>query len=237
MKRLVNVGTDKVQCVVIGAGVVGLACAKKFSELGVETMILEKAAVIGSGNSSRNSEVIHAGIYYAPGSLKQQLCIGGKEKLYKYIDDRKIPFNKCGKLIVASSESELPLLYGLKDRGQSIGVDLRIIESTDVSIMEPNVSCVKALYSPTTGIFDSHSYMQNLQGDSEKAGAVIVYNCEVHGGFCGDENYDTYNGENADRNHTKYSSKNEINDVVKNEQITLDTSQGLIIYTYINAYK
>jgi L-2-hydroxyglutarate oxidase LhgO len=192
MKRGVSVATDKVNCVVIGAGVVGLACAKKLSELGVETMIFEKAAVIGSGNSSRNSEVIHAGIYYPPGSLKQRLCIGGKEQLYEYIHDRKIPFNKCGKLIVASSESELPLLYGLKERGQSIGVDLRIIESIDVSIMEPEVSCVKALYSPNTGIFDSHSYMQNLQGDSEKAGAVIVYNCEVHGAFSGDCDHRNY---------------------------------------------
>jgi L-2-hydroxyglutarate oxidase LhgO len=132
-----------------------------------------------AGISSRNSEVIHAGIYYPANSLKAQLCVAGKNLLYEYVKDRDIPHNQCGKLIIASTEAEVPKLNDVLMRAARNGVEMRLLDSSDVKAMEPAVSCFKALYSPTTGIFDSHSFMLNLQGDAESSGAIFVYNCTV----------------------------------------------------------
>lgn len=169
-----------VQTVVIGAGVVGLAAARTLARRGHEVVVLEGGSIIGSGTSSRNSEVIHAGIYYAPGSLKAMYCVQGREMMYRFLEEYQIPHNKCGKLIVATSDEELSMLNNIIEGAVGNGVDdLRIITREEVSDMEPECHCTGAIYSPSTGIVDSHSYMQALQGDAEDHGAVVAYNCAV----------------------------------------------------------
>ena len=165
-----------VECVVIGAGVVGLAIAKALSEQGREVVVLEKADTIGTGISSRNSEVIHAGIYYPFDSLMRHLCISGRDALYAYCGDRAIPHARCGKLIVAATPEEAGRLDGIATRALENGVsDLVRLSAREALDLEPELNCVGALLSPSTGIVDSHSYMLSMRGDAERAGAVFAF--------------------------------------------------------------
>ena len=156
---------ENVDCVVIGAGVVGLACARALAVEGREVIILEQADAIGTETSSRHSEVIHAGIYYEPGSLKARFCVEGKIKMYQFMEERGIPFKKLGKLIVATSEDQISALNQIKQRAESNGVmDLELLSHNEVIAREPNLRCITALWSPSTGVADSHSYILGLQG-------------------------------------------------------------------------
>ncbi len=175
---------DKVDGVVIGAGVVGLAVARALilsaPEDAKEWMVLEAADAIGTGTSSRNSEVIHAGIYYPQGSLKAKLCVQGREKLYAYAAERGIAHQRCGKLIVATHADQLPALEAILQKAHANGVsDLVMLTAEQAKAMEPALSCVAALHSPSTGIVDSHGLMLSLQGDFENAGGLVALNSPV----------------------------------------------------------
>jgi L-2-hydroxyglutarate oxidase LhgO len=174
---------EQVDAVVIGAGVVGLAVARALALQGREVLILEAAEAIGTETSSRHSEVIHAGIYYPPGSLKAKFCVEGKHKLYRYLDDHGVPYKRLGKLIVATAEEQLPVLTQIQERAIKAGVpDLEFKSHNEVVEMEPELRCVTALWSPSTGVLDSHSYMLALQGDAEERGAMIAFHAPVTGG-------------------------------------------------------
>ena len=171
---------DKVDCIVIGAGVVGLAVARALALRGREVMVLEAASAIGTGTSSRNSEVIHAGIYYTQGSLKAQLCVQGRHMLYDYCAQRGIGHSRCGKLIVATHESQVVQLQGIISKAAANGVhDLVLLDREQALAMEPQLECVAAVHSPSTGIVDSHALMLSLQGDMENAGGFTVLNTPV----------------------------------------------------------
>lgn len=171
---------DKVDCIVIGAGVVGLAVARALALTGREVMVLEAANGIGTGTSSRNSEVIHAGIYYPPGSLKARLCVQGKQLLYSYCAQRGIGHHRCGKLIVATHESQVAQLQGIIAKAAVNGVhDLVLLSREQAQAMEPQLECVAAVFSPSTGIVDSHALMLSLQGDIENTGGFVVLNTAV----------------------------------------------------------
>ena len=159
---------DHVDCVVAGAGVIGLAVARALALAGRDVVIVESEEAIGTQTSSRNSEVIHAGIYYASGSLKARLCVRGREALYAYCAERGIPHLRTGKLIVAAREADLPGLKALHEQAVANGVDnLVAISADDAKSMEPQLQCIAALHSPSTGIVDSHALMLGYQGDAE----------------------------------------------------------------------
>ena len=165
--------------VVVGAGVVGLAIARALALEGRDVLVIERHGRIGEETSSRNSEVIHAGIYYPPGSLKAKLCVRGKELLYRYCRDRSIRHRRCGKLIVAANETQRAELEAIKARGTASGVDdLEIVDREEAAKLEPEVVCTSALTSPSTGIVDSHELMTSLQGDLEAAGGTVALRCE-----------------------------------------------------------
>lgn len=165
---------------VIGAGVVGLAVARALALRGRDVVVLEKAKLIGSETSSHNSEVIHAGIYYAPDGLKARFCVEGRKRLYPFLEQRGISHKKCGKLIVATSEAQRAELTGIAARAARNGVDdLRLIDATELHEMEPALKAHAALLSPSTGILDSHGYMLALQGDLEDRGGAIAFMSEV----------------------------------------------------------
>lgn len=171
---------DQVDTVVVGAGVVGLAVARALAGKGCEVLVLEAAGAIGTSTSSRNSEVIHAGIYYATGSLKATLCVHGKELLYAYCAERGIAHRRCGKLIVATSEAELSTLQVIRERASANGVDdLVLLTREEAQELEPALDCVAALLSPSTGIVDSHALMLSLLGDVEQAGGLLALNSEL----------------------------------------------------------
>ena len=171
---------DSVGCVVIGAGVIGLAVARELALQGREVMVLEQAEAIGTGTSSRNSEVVHAGIYYPQGSLKAKLCVQGKQMLYAYCAERNVPVQQCGKLIVATSESQVPQLESIRAKAAANGVnDLVLLSKQEAQAMEPALECVAALHSPSTGIVDSHALMLALQGDLENAGGMVAFHSAV----------------------------------------------------------
>jgi L-2-hydroxyglutarate oxidase LhgO len=179
---------ERADAVVIGAGVVGLAVARTLALAGREVIVIEQADTIGTETSSRNSEVIHAGIYYPQGSLKAQTCVEGRGRLYAYCAERGIAHKRLGKLIVASAESQLSGLAGLKRKAEVSGVDdLRWLDRAAVRLMEPALDCVGALLSPSTGIIDSHAFMLALQGDAEAAGAMIAFNTPVLGAVIGND--------------------------------------------------
>ena len=171
---------DCVDCIVVGAGVVGLAIARKLALAGREVIVLESAEDIGTATSSRNSEVIHAGIYYAAGSLMARMCVAGKLALYDYCTDHGVPHKRCGKLIVATTAAESEKLAVIKQRAEANGVlDLQPLSGVDARAMEPALNCVAALLSPSTGIIDSHAYMLALRGDAENAGAAFAFHAPM----------------------------------------------------------
>lgn len=171
---------DSVDAVVIGAGVVGLAVARALALAGHEVLILERHGLIGSEISSRNSEVIHAGIYYPQHSLKARLCVAGKQKLYPYLKERGIAHQRCGKLIVASQPSQVEQLHAIRQKAALNGVDdLVWLNGDEARALEPELRVEAALFSPSTGIMDSHGLMVNLLGDAEAHGAMLVLNCPV----------------------------------------------------------
>lgn len=175
--------TERIDCVVIGAGVVGLACARALAMAGREVMILEAAAHFGSGASSRNSEVIHAGIYYPTGSLKAKLCVAGKWALYDYCQSHGVSHRRCGKLVVATSNDQLERLTAIRRAAHANGVtDVVMISPSEVATMEPALHCVAALHSPSTGIVDSHGLMLSYLGEAEQAGAMLALKTPVLSG-------------------------------------------------------
>ena len=167
----------------VGAGVVGLAVARALALAGREVIILDGAEGIGTETSSRNSEVIHAGIYYPAGSFMARFCVAGRKALYAYCAEKGVPHANCGKLIVATNAEEDAMLAGIKRRAEVNGVEgMRVLTAAEAIAMEPNLSCTSALLSPATGIIDSHAFMLALQGDAENAGAVPVFLSPVTGG-------------------------------------------------------
>jgi L-2-hydroxyglutarate oxidase LhgO len=174
---------EKVDCVVIGAGVVGLALARELAVRGLEVVVLEAEDRIGTGISSRNSEVIHSGIYYPTGSLKARLCVRGQRALYDFCAAHGVAHRRCGKLIVATDPSQVDALRLLHARAVANGVeDLRWLEPEEARRLEPRLHCVAALLSPGTGIVDSHGLMRALRVEAETAGAAVVLKSPVQGG-------------------------------------------------------
>jgi L-2-hydroxyglutarate oxidase LhgO len=174
---------DRVEAVVIGAGLVGLACARALALAGREVVILEAEDAIGTHTSSRNSEVIHAGIYYPQGSLKARSCVEGRRRLYEYCAARGVPHRRCGKLIVATDRAQLDELEGIRRKAHANGVaDVVPISLAEARAMEPEVACVAALHSPSTGIVDSHALMLAYLGDAERAGAMLALKSSLEKG-------------------------------------------------------
>ncbi|WPH16440.1 NAD(P)/FAD-dependent oxidoreductase [Variovorax paradoxus] len=177
---------DELDCAVIGGGVVGLAVARALALAGREVVVLEAEGAIGTGTSSRNSEVIHAGIYYPQGSLKARLCVEGKEALYGYAAERGVPHRRCGKLIVATSPEQVAQLEVIRAKAAANGVgDLVLLTAQQAMDMEPQLHCVAALHSPSTGIVDSHALMLSLLGDLENAGGMLALKSPIARAECG----------------------------------------------------
>ena len=165
-----------IDAIVIGAGVVGLAVARALALSGRSVIVVDQAEGIGTETSSRNSEVIHAGLYYPAGSLKARLCVAGRKALYPFLESHGVPFKRCGKLVVATNDSELKAIEGVMQKGLVNGCDdLSMISGEEAMRMEPALFCVGALLSPSTGIMDSHAYMLALQGDAEAHGAMFAF--------------------------------------------------------------
>ncbi len=174
---------EHVDTIVIGAGVIGLATARALALAGRDVLILEKAESFGTETSSRNSEVIHAGIYYPKDSLMARFCVAGRRALYDYLRERGLPHARCGKLIVATDADELDKLAGIRARAAANGVeDMRLLTTAEARALEPALACTGALLSPSTGLIDSHAYMLSLLGDAENAGATLVCHAPVPGG-------------------------------------------------------
>jgi len=177
---------ERIDAVVIGAGVIGLAAARALALAGREVIVVERTETIGSGTSSRNSEVIHGGLYYATGSLKARACVEGRRRLYGYLDRAKVAHRRCGKLVVATAAAQVPALDALADRARANGVEgLRRLDGEAARALESALACVAALESPETGILDSHGFMLALQGDAEAAGAVVAFGAPVEAGRAG----------------------------------------------------
>jgi L-2-hydroxyglutarate oxidase LhgO len=171
---------NEADCIVIGAGVIGLAAARALARAGREVIIIESERQFGMHLSSRNSEVIHAGIHYPPGSLKASLCVSGKEQLYRYCQERGIEHRRCGKFTVATSPEQLDALEKIEKNARDCAVlDLEWLDAAQARREEPALSCHAALYSPSTGIIDSHGYMQSLLAEAQGAGADMVFGTEV----------------------------------------------------------
>jgi L-2-hydroxyglutarate oxidase LhgO len=175
-------------CIVIGAGVIGLACARRIAQSGHDVLILEAEGEIGSGISARNSEVIHAGIYYPTGSLKARLCVAGRDGLYAYCADHGVTARKVGKLVVATAAEQISALHGLMDQARANGVDdLLPLSGVEARTLEPALSCVAAFHSPSTGIIDTHGLMLSLLGEAEARGAALARNAPVERGWLEDD--------------------------------------------------
>jgi L-2-hydroxyglutarate oxidase LhgO len=166
---------DSIDTVVVGAGVVGLAIARRLAMAGQEVVVLEKETDFGTVTSARNSEVIHAGIYYPTGSLKAKFCVEGKHRLYEFCESHGVNHRRCGKLIVAADETQVAGLEKIEKRAQAAGVDdLRWLSAQEAMALEPAVQCVRALISPSTGIIDSHGLMLAYLGEAEDHGAMLA---------------------------------------------------------------
>ena len=173
---------DSVDCIVAGAGVVGLAIARRLGRAGREVVVVDAAGDIGTSTSSRNSEVIHAGIYYASGSLMARHCVDGRRALYDYCRDHGVPHRRCGKLIVAATADEREALAAIKARAEANGVDdLAFLDGPQARSLEPALQCDAALLSPSTGIIDSHAFMLSLRGEAEDAGVAFAFNAPLLG--------------------------------------------------------
>lgn len=172
--------SDHIQAVVIGAGVIGLACARALARANIEVIIIEREKAIATQTSSRNSEVIHAGIYYPSGSLKATMCVSGKHRLYEFCETFGVPFKRCGKLIVATDEAEHEALTAIREKARINGVeDLKWLSPPEIKALEPDLSARAALLSPSTGIIDSHAYYLALQGDLEAHGGLLALESEI----------------------------------------------------------
>lgn len=170
-------------CIVLGAGVIGLAIARRLALQGRDVLIVEQAEAMGTHTSSRNSEVIHAGIYYPPGSLKARACVQGRESLYTYCRERGVPHERPGKLIVAAHAGEAPVLERIAVQARANGVsDLQTLDGAQARALEPALHCHSALFSPSTGIIDSHALMLALLGDAENHGAQCVFHTRFEQG-------------------------------------------------------
>ncbi len=164
-----------IDCVVAGAGVVGLAIARALALAGREVLVVEKANAIGTGTSSRNSEVIHAGLHYPRGSLKARLCVEGRERLYAYCREHGVAHRRTGKLVVAAEPDQLDRLRAIQTNARNCGVgDLELLTRSEAESLEPALTCAAALLSPSTGIVDSQALMLSLRGDAEAAGASFA---------------------------------------------------------------
>lgn len=171
---------ETLEACVIGGGVVGLAIGRALAMAGLETVVLEQADAIGTVTSSRNSEVIHAGIYYPAGSLKARLCVEGRRRLYAHCETHGVPHRRCGKLIVAADDAQEVELRRIEARARANGVDdLRWIDAAELAGLEPALQATAALLSPSTGIIDSHALMLSLQGDLERHGGAIAFGSPV----------------------------------------------------------
>lgn len=165
-----------IDCVVLGAGVIGLAVSRELAQLGHAVLLVEATGGIGTGTSSRNSEVIHGGLYYPPGSLKALLCVAGRPKLYEYCVKRGIPHKRIGKFIVSANRKQIHQAEQIAERARMNGVrDLYWLSGSEARAIEPELSCEMALVSPSTGIVDSHALMQSLQADAERLGTQCVF--------------------------------------------------------------
>src|SRR5437763_9618577 len=174
---------DGVEAVVIGAGVIGLAVARALALAGQEVIVLERAYTIGFETSSRNSEVIHGGLYYPAGSLKARSCLEGRERLYAYCREHHVPHAQLGKLIVATGEEEIAGVEKIDAAARANGVtNLEWLSAAEARRLEPELNCVAALLSPSTGIIDSHALMLAYQGEAEDAGAVVAFRAPVLSG-------------------------------------------------------
>jgi L-2-hydroxyglutarate oxidase LhgO len=172
-----------IDCIVVGAGVVGLAIARALALSGREVMVVEAAEGIGTGTSARNSEVIHAGIYYPAGSLKAKLCVEGRKMLYAYCAEKGVAHKRIGKLIVATSQDEIAKLDDILSKARINGVDdMELLSAAQAQALEPALFCTAALHSPSTGIIDSHGLMLAYQGDAENAGAQCVFHTPLLSG-------------------------------------------------------
>lgn len=175
--------TFELDAVVVGGGVIGLALARALALSGREVTLLEADSRLGNHTSSRNSEVIHAGIYYPKGSLKARLCVEGKQRLYQYCAEADVPHRRVGKLIVATRAEEVPKLEGILQHARESGVmDLEWLEAREIAELEPQVKAVRGLISPSTGIIDSHGLMSALRRDAEARGAQVILASPVVGG-------------------------------------------------------
>lgn len=171
---------DKVDIIIVGAGVLGLAIAERLSSRGKEIIIVEKHDGFGKEASSRNSEVIHAGLYYPKDSLKARLCVEGNRMLYSLCEQKGIQYQKTGKIVIAGSDDEVEKINNLYEQGKANGAEgLRLLNKSEINKMEPLVNCIAGLYSPETGIFDSHGLMRYLEQTSKSNGVILAYNCEV----------------------------------------------------------
>jgi L-2-hydroxyglutarate oxidase LhgO len=168
--------------VVVGAGAVGLACGYALAKRGLAVAVLEQEAAIGQGVSSRNSEVIHGGLYYSTGSLKARLCVAGRRALYPFLQTHNVDFDRCGKLVVATSAHEVGRLDAILDQAVTNGVEgMRRLSRAEALELEPELACEGALLSPESGVFDSHGYMLALQGEIEAAGGAVVLSTSFEG--------------------------------------------------------
>ncbi len=175
--------TNEIECIVVGAGVIGLAAASALALAGREVLVLDRAWTIGFETSSRNSEVVHSGIYYPKGSLKATTCVEGRRRLYRYCRDHGIAHARLGKIIVASDESEIAALERIAAAALANGVDdVEHLDPAEAQRLEPELRCVAALFSPSTGIVDSHGLMLAYQGEAEAAGAMVVLRTPVLSG-------------------------------------------------------
>lgn len=180
---------ERVDALVIGAGVIGLAIGRALARRGLETIVLERADAIGTGTSSRNSEVIHAGLYYPAGSLKARLCVQGRLQLYAFCASHGVAHRRCGKLVVATSPGQHSALEATRAKAAANGVELGWLDARQARAIEPALYCTAALHSPETGIVDSHGLMLALQGDLESAGGAVALCSPVLGLHCGDDGH------------------------------------------------